>query len=153
MGGLSYVDVEQARALGGLRLVLTQGVPAPWGMAARVLYEVKKIPFVAVIQQAGADNAALVAWTGHTSAPVAMYEDERPRALWSEQLMLAERLAPEPALIPVDQDQRAAMMAICHEICAEDGLGWNLLNLSIALFLLGRWRGERRRRAVAPGFA
>ena len=92
MGGLSYVDVEQARALGGLRLVLTQGVPAPWGMAARVLYEVKKIPFVAVIQQAGADNAALVAWTGHNSAPVAMYEDERPRALWSEQLMLAERL-------------------------------------------------------------
>ena len=61
MAGLDYVGVEEARGLDGLRLVLTQGVPAPWGMAARVLYEVKKIPFTAVIQQAGGDNAALVA--------------------------------------------------------------------------------------------
>ena len=64
MGGLSYIGVEEARTLGGLRLVLTQGAPAPWGMAARVLYEVKKIPFVAVTQAAGASNEALVAWTG-----------------------------------------------------------------------------------------
>ena len=82
MGDLSYVAVEEARGLKGLRLVLTQGIPAPWGMAARVLYEIKKIPFVAVIQQAGAANEALIAWTGHNSAPVAMYDDERPRAIW-----------------------------------------------------------------------
>lgn len=129
MGGLNYVGAAEARELGGLRLVLTQGIPAPWGMAARVLYEVKKIPFTAVVQAAGGENEELVAWTGHNSAPVAMYDDERPRALWSEQLMLAERLAPEPALVPADQELRAKMMAICHEICAEDGLGWNLRNL------------------------
>ena len=35
MGGLSYIGVEEARGLKGLRLVLTQGIPAPWGMACR----------------------------------------------------------------------------------------------------------------------
>ena len=139
MGALNYIGVEEARGLTGLRLVLTQGIPAPWGMAARVLFEVKKIPFATVIQQAGAANEALVAWTGHNSAPVAMYDDERPRALWSEQMMLAERLAPEPALIPADQDVRTGMMAICHEICAEDGLGWNLRNL---IFEASREQGQ-----------
>ena len=34
-----------------------------------------------------------------------------------------------------------------------NGIGWNLLNLLIALFLLGQWRGERRRRGAAPGLA
>ncbi len=34
-----------------------------------------------------------------------------------------------------------------------NGIGWNLLNLTIVLFLLGRWRGERRRRSAAPGLA
>ena len=34
-----------------------------------------------------------------------------------------------------------------------NGIGWNLLNLSIALFLLGRWRGERRRRGIAQSMA
>lgn len=139
MGGLSYIDVAEARKRQGLRLVLTQGIPAPWGMAARALYEVKKIPFIAVIQAPGADNEELVAWTGHNSAPIAMYDDERPRALWSEQLMLAERLAPEPALVPADQERRAEMLAICHEICAEDGLGWNLRNL---IFEAGRESGQ-----------
>lgn len=129
MGGLSYIGVSEARGLKGLRLVLTEGTPAPWGMAARVIFEVKKIPFVAVSQAAGGSNEELVAWTGHNSAPIAMYDDERARALWSEQLLLAERLAPEPSLIPADQDRRAEMMAICHEICAEDGLGWNLRSL------------------------
>jgi glutathione S-transferase len=139
MGGLTYIGVAEARGRKGLRLVLTQGIPAPWGMAARVLYEIKKIPFVAVTQAAGAGNEELVAWTGHNSAPVAMYDDERPRALWSEQLMLAERLSAEPPLIPADQDQRAEMIAMCHEICAEDGLGWNLRNL---IFEAGREAGQ-----------
>ena len=30
-----WIDVEQARRLPGLRLVLTQGVPGPWGEAAK----------------------------------------------------------------------------------------------------------------------
>jgi hypothetical protein len=34
-----------------------------------------------------------------------------------------------------------------------NGIGWNLLNLSIVLFLLGRWRGERRRRNATPVLA
>ena len=34
-----------------------------------------------------------------------------------------------------------------------NGIGWNLLNLSIALLLLGRWRGERRRRGISQSLA
>ena len=30
-----YIEVEQARAMSGLRLVLTPGVPGPWSEAAR----------------------------------------------------------------------------------------------------------------------
>src|SRR3546814_11935419 len=37
-----------------------------------------------------------------TSAPVAMLDDDRPRAHWSEVLILAEQLAAEPRLIPAD---------------------------------------------------
>ncbi len=129
MSMLDYLTVEEARGRSGLRLVITQGIPAPWGLAGRALFEVKKIPFAAVAQLPGGENEALVAWTGHNSAPVAMLDDERPRAIWSEQLMLAERLAPQPSLIPDDQDARAEMLAMCHEICAEDGLGWNLRTL------------------------
>lgn len=129
MAGVDYLTVEQARDLPGLRLVLSQGIPAPWGLAARALFEVKKIPFAVVSQQPGGANEELVAWTGHNSAPIAMLDGERSRAIWSEQLLLAERLAPEPRLIPEDQDQRAEMFAMCHEIAAEDGLGWNLRTL------------------------
>ena len=38
--------------------------------------------------------------------------------------MLAERLAPEPRLIPDDPGQRALMFGLAHEICGEMGIGW-----------------------------
>lgn len=54
-----------------------------------------------------------------------LYEEERPRSLWSEILLLAERLLSSPPLIPVDQSARAQMFGLAHEICGEDGLGWS----------------------------
>src|SRR3546814_10406588 len=54
-----------------------------------------------------------------------MLDDDRPRAHWSEVLILAEQLAAEPRLIPADQDERTLMFGLCHEICGDDGLGWN----------------------------
>src|SRR3546814_9894975 len=56
---------------------------------------------------------------------VAMLDEDRPRAHWSEVLSLAEQLAAEPRLIPADQDERTLMFGLCHEICGDDGLGWN----------------------------
>ena len=96
-----WIDVEKARDLPGLRLVLTTGLPGPWGEAAKGIFHVKRIPFARVRQDAGGANDALFAWTGHRNAPIAVFADEPARTGWSEILFLAERLAPEPSLIPV----------------------------------------------------
>ncbi|GGD80527.1 hypothetical protein [Croceicoccus mobilis] len=120
-----YVSVEEAMALPGLRIAFTRGVPGPWGEAARAFFDIKGIDYWPVIQEGGAPNEALRQWSGQTSAPCAMLDDERPRAHWSEILMLAERLAPEPRLVPDDEDERTAMFGIAHELCGEDGFGWS----------------------------
>jgi hypothetical protein len=133
MHRLAYVSVEEAVALPGLRVAFSQGVPGPWGVGARAILEYKAIPFVAVPQIPGGANEALQRWTGQPSAPVAVYEDERPRASWSEIILLAERLAPEPRLIPADAEDRAAMFGLCHELCAEDGLGWSIRAMLFSL--------------------
>jgi glutathione S-transferase len=133
MHRLAYVSVEEAVALPGLRVAFSQGVPGPWGVGARAILEYKAIPFVAVPQIPGGANEALERWTGQPSAPVAVYKDERPRASWSEIILLAERLAPEPRLIPADAEDRAAMFGLCHELCAEDGLGWSIRAMLFSL--------------------
>lgn len=122
---MNYVDVATARAQPGLRLVLTVGGPGPWGEAAKAVFAVKKVPFLPVRQDSGEANDELQAWCGHRNAPVACYDDERPRAGWAEILLLAERLAPEPALLPSDPALRAEALGLAHEICGEQGLGYS----------------------------
>lgn len=119
-----WIDVEKAKELPGLRLVLTAGVPGPWGEAAKGVFRVKGIPFARVRQDMGAANDALFAWTGHRNAPIAVYPDEPARAGWAEILFLAERLAPEPSLIPSDPAARALMFGLAHELMGENGFGW-----------------------------
>jgi glutathione S-transferase len=120
-----YITAEEAIGRPGLRIAFTRGVPGPWGEAARAFFDIKGIDYTPVIQEGGAPNEALKTWTGQNSAPVAVLNDERPRTHWSELLMLAERLAPTPHLIPADEDQRATMFGIAHELCGEDGFGWS----------------------------
>jgi glutathione S-transferase len=131
-----YIEIEEARTRGGMRLVLTAGVPGPWGEAAKNIFWVKKIKYVPVRQIPGESEKALAAWTAQTSAPVAVYEDERPRSSWAEILYLAERLAPTPSLIPSNPSLRIEMFGLCHELCGETGLGWQrrlmLLNPMLA---------------------
>lgn len=64
------------------------------------------------------------ALTGQTSAPVALYNAEKPAVLWSEILYLAERLNPEPRMIPAELQQRALMFGLIHEIVGQNGFGW-----------------------------
>ena len=120
-----YVDVERARALPGLRLVLTAGVPGPWSEAAKGIFHAKKISFARVAQTAGADNDALYAWSGHRNAPVAIYEDEPARTAWGEILWLAERIAPEPSLLPADADDRIRCLGLAEALMGVGGFGWN----------------------------
>lgn len=118
-----YIDIEQAKSTPGMRIVLPPGRPNPWGEALKGICHVKKIPFVRVRKAQGHD-AALVAWTSQSSAPVAVWNDERPRSTWIEQLYLAERLAPQPALIPQNAEDRILMFGLCNELCSENGFGW-----------------------------
>ncbi len=119
-----WIGVEEARGLPGLRLVLTAGVPGPWGEAAKGVFRAKGIPFAKVRQDGGQPNEDLFAWTGHRNAPVAVHEDETPRTGWLEILLLAERLAPEPALVPSDPEERVLCFGLCHELMSEGGFGW-----------------------------
>ena len=122
---IEYVKPAEARTLSGLRLALSIGVPGPWGEAAKNILHVKGIPYVAVAQVPGMPNEDLVDWTGHANAPVAVYNDEAPLAGWKDILLLAERLAPEPALLPADAALRDRVLGIGQAICGADGLGWS----------------------------
>ncbi|WP_340318088.1 glutathione S-transferase family protein [Rhizorhabdus argentea] len=142
---LDYVPVEQARAMSGLRIAFVRGLPGVWGIAIKAILDIKGIDYIAVPHEPGEANELLKEWTGQTSAPVAMFNDDRPRPHWSEMLALAEQLQPVPPLIPDDEDKRMAMFGICHEICSEDGFGWNL-----RLLLLGEHdpAGDERTNAL-----
>jgi glutathione S-transferase len=120
-----YVEVEQAVAMNGLRVVLSPGVPGPWSEAAKGILYVKKLPYTKVRQELGGDNLPLLKWSAQTTAPVFVYENERPRSLWSDQLYLAERLAPDPPLIPATLEERALMFGLSNELCGENGFGWS----------------------------
>jgi glutathione S-transferase len=121
---MDYIEVEEARERSGLRLVLSAGVPGPWSEAAKAVLHVKGLDYTAVRQRGGEANEALAAWTGQTSAPVAVWNDEPPCTTSRGILWLAERLAPEPRLVPKDAEERALCLGICDEIHGENGLGW-----------------------------
>ena len=119
---VEYIEFEEARTAKGLRMVVVTGVPSPWGEAAKGILHAKKLPWKAVRLNVG--NDAMAEWTQDRSGPVAMFEQEAPRSGWADILLLAERLAPTPALLPTDPIERARAFGVCHEICGEEGLGW-----------------------------
>ena len=94
----NYVDFETARAASGLRLVTLANVPSPWSEAAKGIFHVEKIPFVATRLAPG--DQAMREWTGVKNAPAVMWNDEPARSGWAEILELAERIAPSPSLVP-----------------------------------------------------
>lgn len=134
--GLTYLNVDEAIARRGLRMVVVGGVPSPWGEAAKGILHIKRIDCVAV--RLDYESDVLKQWAGQRSGPIAIYEDERPRAGWAEILLLAERLAPSPALLPADAAERALVFGLSHEICGEQGLGWSRRLQSVHAGLQGQ---------------
>ena len=116
--------MQEARERSGLRLVLSAGVPGPWSEAAKALVNYKKLPWVAVFQEGGGVNEDLQAWTGQTSAPVAVYDDLPPVCHWLDQLMLLERIEPEPSLVPQEPAMRARVIGLSALIAGVEGYGW-----------------------------
>jgi glutathione S-transferase len=132
---VKYFSIAEAQQMSGLRLVLgNYAIPGPWREACKSIFQIKGIPYTAVVTgNAGAPDAAmgmhgtqseLREWTGQSSQPVAIWNDERPRASWIDQLNLAERLQAAPALIPQDINARMLMFGLINEIAGEYGLGW-----------------------------
>lgn len=121
---MKYLSVAEARAMSGLRLALTVQTPGPWGLAARALFDIRKVTYVPVRQDVGASNEELLAWTGRRNAPVAVYNDEAAVDGWLEILNLAERLGSGPSLMPDDPLDRALAIGLSAEICGHNGFGW-----------------------------
>src|SRR6516162_2355016 len=119
----AYVSLDEAIRRGGLRMVVVGNVPSPWGEAAKGIFHIKGIEWVAV--RLVYDSEPLKEWAGQRSGPVAIYNDERPRSGWAEILLLAERLAPSPSLLPREPADRALVFGLSHELCGEQGLGWS----------------------------
>jgi hypothetical protein len=146
-----YVEVEAAIGMSGLRVVLTPSVPGPWTEAAKAILRVKNLPYVKVRQELMGENLPLLKWTKQATAPVFVYNDERPRSIWNDQLYLAERLQPNPPLIPADIGERMLMFGLANELCGENGLGWarRLMIVHSSLWapnMTTRSRAQRRRR-------
>jgi glutathione S-transferase len=122
---MQYQSTEEIIHGRGLRIVLVQGLPSPWGQAAKTMFEIKGLAYSAGAWVAGDANQAIVDWSHADSAPVVAWNDEPPLSRWFDILFLAERLAPTPSLIPGDARERALMLGLSHEICGELGIGWN----------------------------
>lgn len=118
-----YISVEEAMKRNGLRMVVVGNVPSPWGEAAKGILHIKGIEWAAV--RLAHDSEPLKEWAGQRSGPVAIYDNEQPRGGWAEILLLTERLAPSPSLLPTDPAERALVFGLAHEICGEAGLGWS----------------------------
>ncbi len=124
---LKYTSLAEAKTMSRLRLILgAHTIPGPWREACKGIFYVKKVSYVPVASagQDGSDRE-LREWTAQNSAPVAIWNDERPRSTWIEQLYLAERLQPNPPLIPAPTEDRVSMFGIINEICGENGFAWS----------------------------
>ena len=128
-GTLRFVEVEEARAARGLRLVLITGLPSPWSEGARALFATKGLDVLAVRFRLG--DKAVTDWTGVPNAPVVMLDDEPARSGWAEIIALAERLRPEAPLVPANAAERARMFGLLHVLLGEDGVAWSRRLLAV----------------------
>lgn len=142
---MEFVSVEEARTGSGMRLVLSRGYWALWCEFTKNIFHVKGVPFTAVVHEGFGENPELVAWTGVRNQPQAIYNDEPVRTGWLDILNLAERIAPEPRLLPEASTERADVVGLANEICGEWGIGWCRRIQIAAQFSFGE-EGMRRMR-------
>lgn len=121
---MHYLNVAEARALPGLRLVLSAHVPGPWGEAAKAIFAARGVAYHPVEQKILDANEELHAWTGSRNAPIAMLDDDPPVSNWLDLVMLAERIGSGPSLLPDESADRALAIGISAEICGPHGFGW-----------------------------
>ncbi len=123
---MKYVSPKEVINGEGLRIVLVQHMPSPWGQAAKAMMEYKGLSYTAAPWEGGGDNAEFIAWTGNNNgAPIVAWNDEAPVDRWDDILLLLERLAPHKPLLPEGREERALVLGLSYEICGQLGLAWN----------------------------
>jgi glutathione S-transferase len=142
-----WLTLEQALGASGLRVApVRAGLPSPWSEFVRACLHVKRIPYQLVdARDAERGLAPIRALTGQESLPVVLWNDERPRVNWLEQLMLAERISDQPRLLPADPLERAKVVGLIAELCSESGFGWHRRVMMITRLLSEPAFGERER--------
>jgi glutathione S-transferase len=143
----SWLTLEQALSASGLRVApVRAGLPSPWSEFVRACFHVNRIPY-SLVDARDADRSftAVKTLTGQESLPVVFWNDERPRANWLEQLILAERISLEPRLLPHDPFERAKVVGLVAELCSEAGFGWHRRVMMIARLLTEPGFDERER--------
>jgi len=142
-----WLTLEQALGAPGLRVApVRAGLPSPWSEFVRACFHVKRIPY-SLVDARDTDRGLtpLKSLTGQESLPVVFWNEERPRSNWLEQLMLAERISPQPRLLPDDPFERAKVVGLMSELCSEAGFGWHRRVMMIARLLSEPTFGERER--------
>ena len=114
---MRYVDINAAIEADGLRIVIVKAMPSAWGVAAKAIIEFKSLECLCGYQLPMSDNPELLTWSGTNSAPVVAWNDEPPLNRWDDILLLLERLAPEPRLVPENPAERIEVFGVGHEIC------------------------------------
>jgi len=132
--GSGWLSIEQARGALGVRVTDSPYWGAWWAQALRAILYVKGIAYAKVVHPPYRDNEphaqrALFEWTAQTSVPTMAYragEDAEDviRNDWLGQLMLAERIAPRPSLVPLEASTRVRMIGLASEIMSPQGLMW-----------------------------
>ena len=123
MENLTFVDLEEARAARGARMLAASALPSPWTEGAKGIFHVKQLPLRCVRFRRG--DAAQAAWSGARNVPAVLFDDEPGRTGWAEILSLAERLGGAVPLVPAEPAARVRLFGLAHELAGEDGLGWN----------------------------
>jgi glutathione S-transferase len=136
---MKFVELAEARAARGVRVVIAASIPSPWSQAALGTFDIKGLDYLAVRLRRADDEVRR--WTGAPNAPVVVVDDEPPRSGWAEILALAERLGGRVSLVPADGDARVRMFGLSHEILGEGGLVWSVRLLLTHLGL--ETEGER----------
>jgi glutathione S-transferase len=143
-----WLTLEQGLAASGLRIAPVRAkVPSAWSELAKACFRVKGIP-IALVDARDPESglASIRVLTAQESLPVVWWNDARPRTNWLEQIHLAERIVPKPALLPSAPVERARIVGLASELCSEDGFGWHRRVLMIDRLLVDPTFGERERR-------
>jgi glutathione S-transferase len=122
---VNYEPIEDIIEADGLRLILLQDYPSPWGQAAKAMSEYKALPLRFAALLAGQANTEIKNWSGTDSAPVMAWNKETPINKWDEILMLLERLAPQRSLVPLELETRIEFFSLADALCGYLGFGWN----------------------------